>query len=109
METEYRNTVPDAVLTQRSGEDGFTKSEIVEMLDKLVLSPDEEVDAIYLEGVSAIAFGFIRMAISEEKLSFETGQQSDFGRQALTVVNDVTMESEDCRYRFAGVDTLMYY
>lgn len=100
---------PDAVVTQRSCEDGFTKTDILRLLDSLALGPDEEVDAIYLEGDSAIAFGFIRMAVSEEKLSFETGPQSDFGRELLTVVNDVTMENEDCRYQFAGVETLMYY
>jgi len=109
MEREITNCPPDAVLTQRSGEDGFTFDDIIELLNKLQLKDGEKVDAICLDGDSAIVFGFIRMVVSEEKLSFDTGPESDFGRQLLTVVNDVTMESEDGRYQFAGVDTLMYY
>lgn len=100
---------PDAVVTQRSCDDGFTKADILRLLDHLDLTADEEVDPIYLEGDSAIAFGFIRMDVSEERLSFDTSANSDFGRELIAVVNDIELETEDGRYKFAGVDTLMYY
>lgn len=98
-----------AVLTQRSGEDGFYENEIVELLEQMKLKDGEEVDPIYLDADSCVLFGFIRMKASEELLSFETGSDSEFGRAAVAVANDMELERPDKLYDFAGVKTLMYY
>ena len=99
----------DAVLTQRSCEDGFTKGAIIELLNRLELTDGEEVDPIWLNAESAVIFGFIRMAVSDEKLGYMTDEQSEFGRQAVAVANDLRLEEPDGHYCFAGVNTLMYY
>lgn len=99
----------DAVLTQRSAEDGFYKKEIVELLERLQLREDEEVDAICLEADSCVLFGFIRMSASDEHLNFDIGPVSKFGSAAIAVANDTALERPDCLYDFAGVKTLMFY
>lgn len=99
----------DAVLTQRSCEEGFTKGAIIELLNRLELTEGEEVDPVCLNADSAVIFGFIRMTVSDEKLRFMTDEQSEFGRQAVAVANDLRLEEPDGHYCFAGVSTLMYY
>lgn len=99
----------DAVLTQRAGEDGFTKKEIQELLDHLNLREEEEVEAIYLNADSCVLFGFIRMQICEERLNFDTGEDSSFGQAAISVANDMELETRDKIYYFAEVKTYMYY
>lgn len=98
-----------AVLTQRAGEDGFYEKEIMELLGHLKLEDGEEVDLIYLNADNCVLFGFIRMEASEELLSFEIGPDSEFGRAAVAVANDMELERPDKLYDFAGVKTLMYY
>lgn len=99
----------DAVLTQRVGEDGFTRKEIQELLGHLHLEEEEEVDAVYLNADSCILFGFIRMQICEEQLSFDIGEHSSFGKAVIAVANDTELETQDGIYDFAGVKTYMYY
>jgi len=106
---EMRKRRYDAVLTQRSCEDGFTKRAIIELLNRLELTDGEEVDPICLNADSVVIFGFIRMTVSDEKLGFMTDEQSEFGRQAVAVANDLRQEEPDGLYCFAGVNTLMYY
>lgn len=96
-------------MTQRSAEDGFYKEEIHQLLEILDLDDAEEVDIIWLEADTAVVFGFIRFSVSEEKLSFDTGQNSAFGREVIAVANDQMLESDDCLYNFAGIRTFMKY
>lgn len=98
-----------AVLTQRSDEDGFTRKEIQELLDQLTLREDEEVEAVYLNADNCVLFGFIRMQICEEQLNFEISEDSSFGQAAISVANDIELETRDGFYYFAGVKTYMYY
>lgn len=107
--TPLKHIPIDAILTQRSDENGFTKLEINRLLHYLNLFSDEEVIPISYEGNSAIVFGFMRMSACDEKLNFDTGPQSEFAKQVLNVVNDKKLESPDGHYEFAGVTTLMYY
>lgn len=99
----------DAVVTQRSAEDGLTGKEVVELLQNLALDDNEEVYPIYAEGDSSVAFGFIRNSVITEVLGDEFGSGSSFEEALLKVVNDVELDSNDCVYEFAGVKTLMYY
>ena len=99
----------DAVLTQRSADDGFTKKEILEVLGRLELEDDEAVEAIYLNADSCIVFGFMRMQVCDEKLEFDVRENSPFGQEVVAVANDVRLEREDGIYEFAGVRTYMYY
>lgn len=99
----------DAVLTQRSGEDGFTRGEIIELLEYLHLEETEEVEAVYLNADNCILFGFIRMQVCEEQLDFNIEGNSPFGQAAIAVANDVELEVSSCVYDFAGVKTYMYY
>lgn len=99
----------DAVLTQRSCEDGFTMKEIQELLEHLHLEQEEEVDVICLDADNCILFGFIRMRVSEEQLGFNVGESSFFGQAAIAVANDTELETVDGLYDFAGVKTYMYY
>ena len=99
----------DAILTQRSDENGFTKLEIDRFLHYLNLFSDEEVTPILYKSNSAIVFGFMRISVCDEKLNFDTGPQSEFAKQVLNVVNDKKLESPDGHYEFAGVSALMYY
>ena len=99
----------DAVLTQRAGDDGFTRKELQELLDQLTLHEDEEVEAIYLNADSCVLFGFIRMQICEEQLNFEISEDSSFGQAAISVANDIELETRDGISYFAGAKTYMYY
>lgn len=107
--TSLKHIHIDAILTQRSDENGFTKLEIDRFLHYLNLFSDEEVTPILYKSNSAIVFGFMRISVCDEKLNFDTGPQSEFAKQVLNVVNDKKLESPDGHYEFAGVSALMYY
>ena len=100
------NKKVDAVLTQRAPGDGFYKEEIQQLLECLCLDDKEEVDAIWLEANEAVVFGFIRFS---EKLDFDAGPNSTFGREVIAVVNNQELENDDGLYEFAGVKTIMRY
>lgn len=107
MEEKKQNV--EAVLTQRA-EDGFYKTEILDLMECLESSGKEpELDAVYLEFDGGILFGFIKYEVSDEKLDFNTGKDSEFGRAAIAVANDARLENKNGLYEFAGVKTLMYY
>ena len=99
----------DAVITQRSCEDGLCVSEIIKLLQHLDLAGSEEVYPIYVEGDNAVAFGFIRNQTVTDVLGDEIGKGSPFEEALLAVVNDTELETPDHLYDFAGVRTLMYY
>lgn len=107
--TTLKHIPIDAILTQRSDDDGFTKLEIDRLLHYLNLFSNEEVTPVLYKNNSAIVFGFMRMSACDEKLNFDTGPQSEFAKQILNAVNNKKLESPDGHYEFAGVSTLMYY
>lgn len=99
----------EAVLTLR-GEDGFYRTEITRLIDYLERPGEEtELDVVCLEFDTGIIFGFIRYDVSDEKLGFDVSKDSDFGKAAIAVANDMELENDSHIYDFAGVKTLMYY
>lgn len=107
--TPLKHIPIDAILTQRSDENGLTKLEINRLLHYLNLFSDEEVTPILYKNDSAVVFGFMRTSACDEKLNFDTGPQSEFAKQVLNIVNNKKLESPDGHYDFAGVSTFMYY
>lgn len=107
--TSLKHIPIDAILTQRSDENGFTKLEIDRLLHYLNLFSNEEITPVLYKDNSAVMFGFMRMSACDEKLNFDTGPQSEFAKQVLNAVNDKKLESPDGHYEFAGVSTLIYY
>ena len=54
-------------------------------------------------------YGEEEKAFIKKKLGFDVSKDSDFGKAAIAVANDMELENDSHIYDFAGVKTLMYY
>lgn len=86
----------DIVLMERPHENGLTKIEISELLEKVDYG---ELIPLDIVGDYSSAMGFIRLD-SADQLNYDL---DDLNEYVKNIINDMKNESEDCTYKF---DTL---
>lgn len=85
----------DIVLVERPHDDGLTKIEIAELLEKTSGS----VIPLDIVGDYSSAMGFITLDAADQ-LNYDFDKVSEY---VNSIINDMEKESEDCVYKF---DTL---
>lgn len=101
----------ECVLVQRPDmDDGLTRNEIIDLLDRMGLEKGEEVDFVRFEGDTVIVEGFILLNTILYRTDFNLSDtDSDFARAVLRVVNDEKFKTDNHEYDFAGIHTFMNY
>lgn len=82
----------DVVLMERPLDDGLTKNEIFELLEKT----DGSIIPLDIVGDYSSAMGFITLDAADQ-LNYDFDAISEYVK---TIINDMENESEDCTYKF---------
>lgn len=99
----------DCILMQKPLDTAFTRDEIIRMIDsELMIYGAEEVDPIRFEGNNAWAFGFIREEAAD-RINYEYKPDSAFGKEVLSIIDDVSKENSSQYYCINGIRTKITY
>ena len=100
-----------AILIERDFDTGCTKADYDAIFDEfrhLGFSDEEEYETLYLEAEHSWAFGLMVSCAADEVLNFMIHQDSTFAREAIQIMEDMELETEDQRYIFAGIGTHLH-
>ena len=94
-------TLYDVVLIEKPGEDGLTKTNVMDLYDML---NGEEAYPLEIgdRNGSSTAMGFIS-APAAESLQYEYDQNSGLASYISLILDDIGKESEDCSYEYQGL------
>lgn len=92
-----------AVILECPTDEGYTSSDVQNMLSMIGEDSEAEVLPIRLETDNSEAFGFIRMEDADTALDFKIEQDSEFGKEICAILNDKNLETPDGLYDICGL------
>lgn len=100
-----------AILVQMSNEDGISQGCVVGLLNSIgsQIGYDTDIIPLTIEGEQSWCFGFIDFKDFDEKMNFDSSNDSAFAVAVRGILDNKNHERDDCLYQCAGIPTKITY